>query len=83
MEANGALKVNEFSQVEGVKDVFAIGDCCNSKETKLAYVAKLQADLLMRNLANMFNKRPLEPWSSGKQFSRCFCFLCNVESIQK
>lgn len=66
MEANGALKVNEFGQVEGCDDVFAIGDCCNSKEMKLAYIAKLQADLVLRNLANMFSKRALEPWRSGE-----------------
>lgn len=37
------LKVNEYFQVEGFENVFAIGDCCNSKEIKEAYVANLHA----------------------------------------
>lgn len=37
------LKVNEYFQVEGLENVFAIGDCCNSKELKEAYVAGLHA----------------------------------------
>jgi NADH dehydrogenase FAD-containing subunit len=68
MEANGALKVNEFGQVEGFDDVFALGDCCNAKEMKLAMVAKLQADHVLRNIGNMFHKRSLEPWHKGECF---------------
>lgn len=64
MTENGFLKVNEHLQVEGLKEVFAFGDCSNTKEPKLAYVAKLQADLVAKNLANLINKQPLDPWKS-------------------
>lgn len=43
MDEKSQLKVNEYFQVEGLEDVFAIGDCCNSKEIKEAYVAGLHA----------------------------------------
>ena len=43
MEKNGSLKVNRYLQVEGIKDVFAIGDCNNTPEIKLAYIAGIHA----------------------------------------
>lgn len=43
MDEKNQLKVNEYFQVDGLEDVFAIGDCCNSKEIKEAYVAGLHA----------------------------------------
>lgn len=36
------LQVNEFLQVEGQHNVFAIGDANNVKETKLGYLATVQ-----------------------------------------
>lgn len=43
MDEKNQLKVNEYFQVEGLENVFAIGDCCNSKELKMAYFAGLHA----------------------------------------
>lgn len=43
MDEKKQLKVNGYFQVDGLEDVFAIGDCCNSKEIKEAYVAGLHA----------------------------------------
>ena len=65
MEPNGALKVNEFLQVEGHEDIYAIGDCCNTKEGKLAFVAQLQAHLLLENLALNWSKQAMKPWRPG------------------
>lgn len=43
MEKNGSLKVDRYLQVEEIENLFAIGDCNNTPELKLAYVARLQA----------------------------------------
>ncbi len=43
MDEKNQLKVNEYFQVEDLENVFAIGDCCNSKEIKEAYIAGLHA----------------------------------------
>ena len=43
MEKNGSLKVDRFLQVEEIENVFAIGDCSNTPELKLAYIARLHA----------------------------------------
>lgn len=43
IDEKNQLKVNEYFQVEGLDDVFAIGDCCDSKEIKEAYVAGAHA----------------------------------------
>lgn len=38
----GTLKVNKYLQVEEMNDVFAVGDCNNTDEMKLGYVAGIQ-----------------------------------------
>ena len=47
MEKNGSLKVDRYLQVEEIKDVFAIGDCNNTRVLKLAYIAGMQAGKLI------------------------------------
>ena len=44
---NGSLKVDRYLQVEEIKDVFAIGDCNNTRVLKLAYIAGMQAGKLI------------------------------------
>jgi len=55
VEANGALKVNEHLQVEGQPDIYAIGDCNNVAENKLAIAAQKQAKLVYHNLSVSFS----------------------------
>ena len=43
MDEKKQLKVNEYFQVEDFENIFAIGDCCNSKEIKEAFIAGLHA----------------------------------------
>ncbi|XP_066266657.1 ferroptosis suppressor protein 1-like [Branchiostoma lanceolatum] len=50
MDKKGALKVNGYFEVEGTKNIYAIGDCTNIPETKLAYNAGVHADLLAKNI---------------------------------
>ena len=44
------LQVNEWLQVEGHTKLFAIGDANNVKETKLGYLATIQACCLCQPL---------------------------------
>ena len=68
MEERGALKVNEFLQVEGQEDIFAIGDCNNVKENKVVLNAQQQADYVYKNLPlivdNLHTK--VKPYRPGK-----------------
>ncbi|XP_078614183.1 ferroptosis suppressor protein 1-like [Branchiostoma floridae x Branchiostoma japonicum] len=50
MEDNGSLKVNNFFEVQGTEGIYAIGDCTNIPETKMAYRAGMHAELLAKNI---------------------------------
>ncbi|KAI8489718.1 Apoptosis-inducing factor 2 [Branchiostoma belcheri] len=50
MEDNGSLKVNNFFEVQGTEGIYAIGDCSNIPETKMAYRASMHSDLLAKNI---------------------------------
>lgn len=62
------ILVNEYNQVNGVKDIFAIGDIClqttdsafPNGHPQLAQVAIQQGVLLAENLENLVEKRPLK-----------------------
>ena len=63
------IKVNRFNEVEGVKDVFAIGDIAYMEEEEypeghpqVAQVALQQSKKLARNFKNILKKKPLEPF---------------------
>ncbi len=51
MTSNDRLRVNNFLQVEGQTDVYAIGDCCNADaDLNMAYNAGLHANLVAANI---------------------------------
>ncbi len=61
------IKVNRFNQVEGLKDVFALGDISYMEETlypeghpQVAQVAIQQSDNLARNFKNIKKDKPLK-----------------------
>ncbi|HIZ02338.1 MAG TPA: NAD(P)/FAD-dependent oxidoreductase [Candidatus Bacteroides merdipullorum] len=66
----GRLKVDAYNRVEGLKDVFAIGDQCIMTADKdypnghpqLAQVAIQQGKLLAENLKRMEKKKSLKPF---------------------
>lgn len=66
----GRLKVDAYNRVEGLKDVFAIGDQCIMTADKdypnghpqLAQVAIQQGKLLAENLKRMEKKKALKPF---------------------
>ena len=70
MGRGGRLKVDAYNRVEGLPDVFAIGDQCIMTTDKdypnghpqLAQVAIQQGKLLAENLKRMEKKKPLKPF---------------------
>ncbi|XP_075072811.1 ferroptosis suppressor protein 1 [Mixophyes fleayi] len=62
---NGALKVNEFLQVEGHSNVYAAGDCADLREPKMAYSAGVHAKLAVTNIINSLMEKPLKAYKSG------------------
>ena len=54
MEKNGSLKVDRYLQVEEIENLFAIGDCNNTPELKLAYIARLQAGKILGLLLEIY-----------------------------
>ncbi|CAO2608193.1 Ferroptosis suppressor protein 1 [Lemmus lemmus] len=65
LASNGALKVNEFLQVEGYSNIYAIGDCADIKEPKMAYHAGLHANIAVANIVNSMKQRPLKAYKPG------------------
>jgi NADH dehydrogenase len=66
LEFNRAYKVNEFCQVEGLEDVYSIGDAANfpyldGNAPMLAQVAKIQADYLSKMLIRKAKGKKLKP----------------------
>jgi len=55
LESNGSLKVNDHLQVVGHPDIYAIGDCTNTPECKLAMAAQKQAKHVFKNLGKDLN----------------------------
>ena len=66
MDERGALKVNEYLQVEGHTDIFALGDCNNVAEMKLAVTADMQCQHLYKNLKLMFNQQKMTNYKPGE-----------------
>ncbi|XP_062989089.1 ferroptosis suppressor protein 1 [Elgaria multicarinata webbii] len=65
LASNGALKVNEHLQVEGYDNVYAIGDCADVKEPKMAYHAGLHAEVAATNIINSLAQKPLKSYTPG------------------
>ncbi|XP_073256288.1 ferroptosis suppressor protein 1-like [Porites lutea] len=62
MEKNGSLKVDRFLRVEEIENLFAIGDCNNTPELKLAYLARLQADVAVENIKRLNENKRLKEY---------------------
>ncbi|EDO45250.1 predicted protein [Nematostella vectensis] len=58
----GSLKVDAFLQVEEMRDVFAIGDCNNTPEIKLAYGATLQAETVAFNIKQLNESKRMKEY---------------------
>ncbi|XP_004470610.1 ferroptosis suppressor protein 1 [Dasypus novemcinctus] len=65
LASNGALRVNEYLQVEGCSNVYAIGDCADVREPKMAYHAGLHANVAVTNIINSVKQTPLKDYKPG------------------
>ncbi|XP_012579302.1 PREDICTED: apoptosis-inducing factor 2 isoform X2 [Condylura cristata] len=62
LASSGAVRVNEYLQVEGCSNVYAIGDCADVKEPKMAYHAGLHASIAVANIISSMKQRPLKAY---------------------
>ncbi|KAM4636660.1 ferroptosis suppressor protein 1 [Discoglossus pictus] len=62
---DGCLRVNEFLQVVGHPNVYAIGDCADLKGPKMAYYAGEHAKVAVINILNSLAEKPLKTYKSG------------------
>ena len=58
----GGVKVNNFLQVQGLQNVFAVGDCCVTCEEKNALSADLGASLVALNIKRMSGSKQMLPF---------------------
>nr|DBA15348.1 TPA: hypothetical protein GDO54_004574 [Pyxicephalus adspersus] len=63
--SNGALKVNDFLQVQGYNNIYAVGDCADLREPKMAYSAGLHAKIAVTNIINSLQDKPLKAYKTG------------------
>ncbi|KAJ1143439.1 hypothetical protein NDU88_009748 [Pleurodeles waltl] len=65
LASNGALKVNKHLQVEGHSNIYAIGDCADVNEPKMAYYAGVHAKVAVTNIINSLKNKPLTSHNPG------------------
>ena len=82
MDNLGRLRVNEFLQVDGYTDIFALGDCCDTEEPKLGYVAGLHGTWLGSQLKDYFDGRKIKPYAVGKSRAISFILKSSNSSLQ-
>jgi len=77
VDQKGQVMVNKYLQVEGMSDVFSVGDCNNVAETKMFLTsssnkgmemikAKGQVDFVLANIKAMGKEKPLQEYGIGK-----------------
>ena len=82
MDKEGRLKVDKFLQVEGVKDVYAIGDCSNVPELKVATGAQAHGEHVAANIQLLANGKEAKPYTiNGKESLPCFNKYFRKEQI--
>lgn len=72
MNKLGRLNVDEFLQVKDVPDVYAIGDCNDVSEIKLAYGAETQGKYVADNLKHKHEGKDMKPYNVNSKFT----FVC-------
>lgn len=77
MNQLGRLNVDEFLQVKDVPDVYAIGDCNDVPEIKLAYGAETQGKYVADNLKLKHEGKAMKPYNVNSTFT----FLISCSSL--
>lgn len=63
--------MNNHMQVEGFENIYAVGDCANVNEPKMAYHAGLHAKVAVKNIINSLSGIPLTSYNTGNNISPC------------
>ena len=72
------MKVNQFLQVEGYDNVYALGDCVNTPEHKMAAHAGTHANCIASNFIKELKGQEKSPYKQSKTlfiFSAYLLFL--------
>ena len=75
MNAQGRLNVDEFLQVKDVPDVYAIGDCNDVPEIKLAHGAEAQGKYVADQLKLKHEGQAMKPYNVNSTLALCLFFL--------
>ncbi|XP_071838940.1 ferroptosis suppressor protein 1-like [Apostichopus japonicus] len=62
LDERNFLKVNKFLQVDGYTDVFAVGDCNNADQVKMATKAMNQMEVLAQNIKALVDNGEMIPY---------------------
>lgn len=63
MNERGKLNVNQYLQVDGIENVFAVGDCALTEEWDLAFYAEKQALHCADNIKRLNANKALRPYN--------------------
>lgn len=66
MDESNSLKVNQFLQVDGYADVFAVGDCNNADQVKMAFKAELQMKVIANNMQALLTGGTMSPYKESE-----------------
>ena len=70
--------MNEFLEVEGHPSIFAIGDCCNTLEHKMAAFAAKHGELVVSNIVREASGSTPSPYK--RVYDNLFGFV-NINSL--
>merc|ERR1711953_312723 len=62
IDEEGRIKVNDFLQVSDHQNIFAVGDCCNTQEHKMAAFAGAHGETVARNIIKEVMGCPPTPY---------------------
>jgi len=64
LDDNKRIKVNENLQVEGYDNIYAIGDCCNTAENKMAAYADAHGQHVAKAIVNFTKGKQVKPYKT-------------------
>lgn len=71
MDSLGRLKVDQYLGVEGIPNVYAIGDCSSTPEIKLAKLAMSHASYMGDNLKAKHDGKEMQPYKMDGEWTLC------------
>ena len=77
MDSLGRLNVDEFLQVKDLPDVYAIGDCNDTPEIKLAHGAEVQGKYVAGMLKDKHEGKALTPYNVNSKLNFTSHLLSN------